>query len=74
MFGKRGNDDGSRATPDFRPPAQPVIETPPPASRAPEPSGPTAAPVAPAPVVRRPVEPPPLAAEPRKLQRERSES
>ena len=74
MFGRRGNDDGSRATPDFRPPAQPVIETPPPASRAPEPSGPTAAPVAPAPVVRRPVEPPPLAAEPRKLQRERSEN
>ena len=74
MFGRRGNDDGSRATPDFRPPAQPVIETPAPASRAPEASGPAAAPAAPAPVMRRPVEPPPLAAEPRKLQRERSET
>ena len=72
MFGRRGNDDGTRATPDFRPPAQSATEALAPAPRAPEPK-PAAAPVA-SPVARRPVEAPPLAAEPRNLQRERSET
>src|SRR5689334_13253762 len=71
MFGRRGTDDGSRATPEFRPPAA-----------APAPSAPTgtvtaerpAAPPA-APPARRPVEAPPMAPEPqRKVQRERSET
>ncbi|TIM89383.1 MAG: CpaF family protein [Mesorhizobium sp.] len=61
MFGKRGTDDGSRAAPEFRPPA------PPPA--APAPSTPAASPV------RRPVEAPPMAPEPpKRVQRERSET
>jgi pilus assembly protein CpaF len=70
MFGRRGNDDGTRATPDFRPSPQPVAEAP--AQHAPEarPATPPAA----SPVARRPVEAPPLAAEPRKLNRERSET
>jgi pilus assembly protein CpaF len=68
MFGKRGNDDGTRAMPEFRPPAQAAAEAPAPAPRASE-----FAPAAP-PAQRRPVEAPPLAAEPRKLQRERSET
>jgi pilus assembly protein CpaF len=72
MFGRRGNDDGTRATPDFRPPAQSAAEAPATAARAPEARPAPAA--AAAPVVRRPVEAPPLAAEPRKLQRERSEA
>jgi pilus assembly protein CpaF len=71
MFGKRGNDDGSRATPEIRPtPTQgagPVSTTtaPPPA-----PDG-RASVAAPA---RRAVEAPPIASEPRRVQRERSES
>jgi pilus assembly protein CpaF len=68
MFGKRGNDDGTRAMPEFRPPAQAAAEAPAPAPRASE-----FAPAAP-PAQRRPVEAPPLAPEPRKLQRERSET
>ena len=72
MFGRRGNDDGTRTTPDFRAPAQPAAEAPAPAPLAPE-ARPAAAPAAP-PVARKPVEAPPLAAEPRKLQRERSET
>jgi pilus assembly protein CpaF len=73
MFGRRGNDDGSRATPEFRPPAQQAVAAPP-SVRAPEPRPtPAAAPVTPPPV-RRPVEAPPLAAEPRRMQRERSET
>ncbi|MDX8468140.1 CpaF family protein [Mesorhizobium sp. VK23B] len=75
MFGKRGKDDGSRAAPEFRPPA------PPPA--APAPAGTLAVdrPAAPAPSIpasqpaRRPVEAPPMAPEPpRRAQRERSET
>src|SRR5438552_7000921 len=75
MFGKRGTDDGSRAAPEFRPPA------PPPAapgatgtmaldrSAASVPSMPAASPT------RRPVEAPPIAPEPpRRVQRERSET
>jgi pilus assembly protein CpaF len=68
MFGKRGNDDGTRATPEFRPAS--VAEAP--APRAPE-ARPQAAPPTP-PAPRKPVEAPPLASEPRKLQRERSET
>ncbi|MEW9807270.1 CpaF family protein [Mesorhizobium marinum] len=83
MFGKRGNDDGSRTKPEFRPATQPQGEAPV-AKPAAEPRAdaaavltqappPPAAPAAPA-APRRPVEAPPLAAEPRKLQRERSDS
>jgi pilus assembly protein CpaF len=73
MFGRRGNDDGTKATPEFRPAAQPVAEPATLAPRAPE-ARPAGVPAAP-PVARRPVEaPPPLAPEPRKLTRERSET
>ncbi len=73
MFGKRGNDDGSRATPEFRPPAAPAagsatMTTPAPDIRSP------VAPAVPAAPVRRAVEAPPMVSEPRKVQRERSES
>ncbi|MDX8532659.1 CpaF family protein [Mesorhizobium sp. VK25A] len=74
MFGKRGKDDGSRATPEFRPPAPApaaaptgtmTVERP----VAPPSSTPVAAPA------RRPVEAPPMAPEPpRRVQRERSET
>jgi pilus assembly protein CpaF len=75
MFGRRGNDDGSRATPEFRPPAQPVKEAPEPSAAAPAMPAPASAPAATQPpVARRPVEAPPLVAEPRRVQRERSES
>ncbi|HEY6632021.1 MAG TPA: CpaF family protein [Rhizobiaceae bacterium] len=74
MFGKRGNDDGTRAMPEFRPPAQVAAEPPAPGPRASE-AKPAAAAPASQPAVRRPVEaPPPLAPEPRKLSRERSET
>ena len=74
MFGKRGNDDGTRATPDFRPPASPAADTA--ATAAPRASDvrPASAPAPSSAPVRRPVEAPPIAAEPRKLQRERSET
>jgi pilus assembly protein CpaF len=73
MFGKRGNDDGTRTMPEFRPPAQSAAEAPVLAPRSPE-ARPAAAPTVP-PGARRPVEaPPPLAPAPRKLQRERSET
>ncbi|TPL45825.1 CpaF family protein [Mesorhizobium sp. B2-4-6] len=75
MFGKRGKDDGSRATPEFRPPAAASAA---PASAgtmtAERPAAPTSSPPSAAPA-RRPVEPPPMALEPpRKVQRERSET
>ncbi len=74
MFGKRGNDDGTRATPDFRPPASPAagaaVTT---APRAPD-ARPATAPATPPAPARKPIEAPPIAAEPRKLQRERSET
>ena len=73
MFGRRGNDDGSRATPEFRPPAQPVKEAPEPSAAAPAMPAPVPVATQP-PVARRPVEAPPLVAEPRRVQRERSES
>ncbi|MGB3386788.1 MAG: CpaF family protein [Pseudaminobacter sp.] len=75
MFGRRGNDDGRRATPEFRAPA-PVLTQPEKAEVAQpsqpilEPRSAAAAPAAP----RRPVEAPPLAPEPRRSSRERGES
>ncbi|RUU57869.1 CpaF family protein [Mesorhizobium sp. M2C.T.Ca.TU.002.02.1.1] len=73
MFGKRGTDDGKRATPEFRPPAS--------APTAPTGTMTAERPVAPpssapaAPPARRPVEAPPMAPEPpRRVQRERSET
>ena len=74
MFGKRGNDDGTRATPDFRPPTPPAagaaVTT---APRAPD-ARPATAPATPPAPTRKPIEAPPLAAEPRNLKRERSET
>ena len=73
MFGRRGNDDGTRAMPEFRPPAQVAAEPAAPAPRASE-AKPAAAPAT-QPVARRPVEaPPPLSPEPRRVGRERSET
>ncbi|MDF3214933.1 CpaF family protein [Mesorhizobium sp. M7A.F.Ca.CA.001.09.2.1] len=75
MFGKRGSDDGNRFTPEFRQPA--------PAPVAPAAAGSVdtavltrpAAPSAPvAPPARRAVEAPPLAPEPKRAQREKSET
>ncbi|WP_027054493.1 CpaF family protein [Mesorhizobium erdmanii] len=77
MFGKRGNDDGNRFTPEFRQPA-PAPAAPPPAGPAdtavlarptasPQPSAPVAPPA------RRAVEAPPIAPEP-KRGREKSET
>ncbi|PBC01576.1 CpaF family protein [Mesorhizobium sp. WSM3860] len=75
MFGKRGTDDGSRAAPEFRPPAPPPAAPAPAATAAldrpaaPAPSTPAASPV------RRPVEAPPMAPEPpKRVQRERGET
>ncbi|MBA3448534.1 MAG: CpaF family protein, partial [Pseudaminobacter sp.] len=71
MFGRRGNDDGARPTPEFRPPAPAATPA----------EGPVAAPArtaearpAAAAPARRPVEAPPKAPEPRRATRERSES
>ncbi|CCV15574.1 CpaF family protein [Mesorhizobium sp. STM 4661] len=77
MFGKRGSDDGSRFTPEFRQPASAPAapapanpaETAVLAKPAPPPSGAPAPPPA-----RRAVEAPPLAPEPKRVQRERSET
>jgi pilus assembly protein CpaF len=72
MFGKRGNDSGSRGTPEFRPPtpaAQPsaaaAVAAPPRAADQRSASAPVQQ--------RKPVAAPPLAPEPRTVQRERSE-
>lgn len=58
--------------PEFRPPVQPAVEPPAAAPHAPDPRA--AAVSAAPPVVRRPVAAPPTVPEPRRLQRERSES
>ncbi|MER9298343.1 CpaF family protein [Mesorhizobium sp. M0621] len=76
MFGKRGNDDGNRFTPEFRQPA-PAPVAPPAANSADtavlaRPAAALSAPVAPP--VRRAVEAPPLAPEPKRVQREKSET
>ncbi|GLS31582.1 pilus assembly protein CpaF [Mesorhizobium albiziae] len=70
MFGKRGNDSGSK--PEFRTPPAPAAVAPaatvaPPRAAAPQPPQPPAQP-------RKTVTPPPLASQPRTAQRERSES
>ena len=77
MFGKRGNDDGNRFTPEFRQPA-PAPAAPPPAGSAdtavlarPTAPPPPSAPVAPP--ARRAVEAPPIAPEARRG-REKSET
>ncbi len=77
MFGKRGNDDGNRFKPEFRQPA-PAPATPAAGSgetailarpaAAPQSSAPAAPPA------RRAVEPPPIAPEPKRGQREKSET
>ena len=73
MFGKRGNDGGSRDIPSYRPPAQP--EASPPAAGAPTPDPqPARAPAQPAAAARRVVDAPPMAAEPKRVQRERGET
>jgi pilus assembly protein CpaF len=77
MFGKRGNDDGSRSIPEARQtPTEPASQA---AARPAETamlSRPAAAtaPASPMPPMRRSVEPPPLAPEPKRVQRERSEN
>ncbi|MBZ9860954.1 CpaF family protein [Mesorhizobium sp. CA12] len=74
MFGKRGKDDGSRATPEFRPPASALAAAPTGTMTAERPVAPPSATPA-APPARRPVEAPPMAPEPpRRVQRERSET
>jgi pilus assembly protein CpaF len=78
MFGKRGSDDGSRFAPEFRQPAPaPAAPAANPAETAvlakPASSPPSGAPAAPPPV-RRAVEAPPLAPEPKRVQREKSET
>ncbi|MFC3327495.1 CpaF family protein [Mesorhizobium cantuariense] len=76
MFGKRGSDDGNRFTPEFRQPA-PAPVAPPAASPVDTAvlTRPAAAPSAPvAPPARRAVEAPPLAPEPKRAQREKSET
>lgn len=70
MFGRRGNDDVSRAAPEFRSPAPPVAEQAAPASAAPEARLPDAQPAA----SRRSVDFQTVAQEMRRPQRERTES
>ncbi|AZO41202.1 MULTISPECIES: CpaF family protein [unclassified Mesorhizobium] len=76
MFGKRGSDDGNRFTPEFRQPAAAPVA--PPAASSAETAvlaRPAAAPSAPVvPPARRAVEAPPLAPEPKRAQREKSET
>jgi len=74
MFGKRGKDDGNRATPEFRPPASAPAAAPTGTMTAERPAAPPSSTPA-APPARRPVEAPPMAPEPpRRVQRERSET
>ncbi|TPO11235.1 CpaF family protein [Mesorhizobium sp. B1-1-5] len=74
MFGKRGKDDGSRATPEFRPPASAPAAAPTGTMTAERPAAPPSGTPA-TPPARRPVEAPPMAPEPpRRIQRERSET
>ncbi|MBE1708154.1 MULTISPECIES: CpaF family protein [Mesorhizobium] len=78
MFGKRGNDDGNRFTPEFRQPA-PAPAVPPPAGSTDtavlaRPAAPLQPSAAVAPPARRAVEAPPIAPEARRPQREKSET
>jgi len=75
MFGKRGSDDGNRFKPEFRQPAPgPAAPGSADAAVLARPAAPPQAGEPPAQPARRPVEPPPLAPEPKKVQRERSET
>jgi len=76
MFGKRGSDDGNRFTPEFRQPAPAPAPAAPAAATAETAvlARPAATPQAAAPPARRAVEAPPLAAEPKRVQREKSET
>ncbi|RWB13733.1 MAG: CpaF family protein [Mesorhizobium sp.] len=75
MFGKRGKDDGSRAAPEFRPPAPPPAAPTPAGTMAPDRPAASAPSTPAAPPVRRPIEAPPMTPEPpRRVQRERSET
>ncbi|MBZ9659855.1 CpaF family protein [Mesorhizobium sp. ESP-6-4] len=74
MFGKRGKDDGGRATPEFRPPASAPAAAPTGTMTAERPVAPASGTPA-TPPARRPVEAPPMAPEPpRRVPRERSET
>ncbi len=73
MFGKRGNDDGSRFTPEFRPPVSAPAPKPAETATLARPTAPLPPPAAPA-QVRRAVEAPPMAPESKRVQRERSEA
>jgi len=76
MFGKRGNDDGSRSIPEVRQtpmePASHIAARPAETAVLARPAA--TAPASPLPPTRRSVEPPPLAPEPKRAQRERSEN
>jgi len=79
MFGKRGNDDGVRTAPEFRPPVAPSLPVGKPSEKVSEyvrPAEPRSASAPPAATLgRKAVEAPPIAAEPpRKQHRERSET
>ncbi|MER8713952.1 CpaF family protein [Mesorhizobium sp. M0220] len=78
MFGKRGSDDGNRTIPEFRQPAPapaaPAAANPVEAAVAARPGAPPPSGAPAGPAVRRAVEPPPLAPEPKRIERERSES
>ncbi|TRC94314.1 CpaF family protein [Mesorhizobium sp. WSM4303] len=79
MFGKRGSDDGSRSTPEFRqpapPPAAPAAAKPADTAVLSRPAAASSSAAPAMPPARRAVEAPPMAAEPaRKVQRERSET
>ncbi|TIU09328.1 MAG: CpaF family protein, partial [Mesorhizobium sp.] len=78
MFGKRGSDDGSRFTPEFRQPAPapaaPAAANPAETSVLAKPALPALLGTSAAPLARRAVEAPPLAPEPKRIQREKSEA
>lgn len=76
MFGKRGSDDGNRFAPEFRQPAPAPAPAAPAAATAETAvlARPAATPQAAAPPARRAVEAPPLAPEPKRVQREKSET
>src|SRR3954470_19729516 len=78
MFGKRGNDDGVRTAPEFRPPVAPQLPAGKPSEKVAEyvrPAEPRPASAPAATLGRKAVEVPPIAAEPaRKQHRERSET
>ena len=74
MFGKRGSDDGNRAKPEFRPAIPQTAGQTATLSQSPAPESRTSATPPAAAPTRRPVEAPPMTTEPRRAQRERSES